>query len=352
MPDGMRHQHSNFKCDLSILGTTKGTTKESTKERTTEGTKGTTRTPGTSHGSSVGTTEHHEGTTHGTEGKTTGKEVTTEGTKGTTGTPGTSHGTSIGTTEHHEGSTPGTEGKTTGKEGTTVAPTGTPSTSKGTVGTTKETSSTIGTTPLVVKETTTKKFCEVMEYIGTLVDHNAVSTTPEKVANTKDFISKGVDFNEEHPIVEIDMPNGGAIVNDVKLSSTNVNEIIVEFTTTIGSETTVQGSPTHLPTADFPTVTVKKIVIKVISTIDNQAPKDVTLSVIACAPDLTTTVSQGKAICYKVEYKFSIVQKNAYSKRKNVFPGTNEFSLPFCLHTTIEDLYICRYVDIDIYRGM
>jgi hypothetical protein len=91
------------------------------------------------------------------------------------------------------------------------------------------------------------------------------------------------------------VPQGGAIVRDIVVFSSNVDEIEVFFTTKSGGELSpIQGAPTSLPTKEFPTEKVTKIVIKVKKTTDDNGPKDVTLSVITCDEGATTTVSAGR----------------------------------------------------------
>ena len=134
-----------------------------------------------------------------------------------------------------------------------------------------------------------------MEYINTLIETDSVKTLPKDIPDKHDLITKGVDFTDKKPAFVIDVPKGGAIVRDIKLPSTNVKEIEVTFTTKSGRETTpIKGAPTSLPTNQFPTEKVVEIVVKVIKTTDNESPKDVTLSVIACAEGTVTTTSTGK----------------------------------------------------------
>ena len=196
-----------------------------------------------------------------TESTSSYSEATTQpGTSISSGAPETSHGSPA---------TPGTsEGTSQGSEGT------------------------ISATP----SATTGKFCEEMEYINTLIATHSIETQPTPIPNKEDLITKGVDFTDTKPIFVIDIPEGGAIVRDIDVFSSNVAEIVVVFITESGRETTpIQGGPTSLPTTEFPTEKVSEIVIKVKETTDNSAPQDVTLSVIACAEGTTVATSQGKA---------------------------------------------------------
>jgi hypothetical protein len=132
-----------------------------------------------------------------------------------------------------------------------------------------------------------------MEYIKTLIDTNSVKTLPEDISDEEDLITNGVDFTDEKPSFVINVPKGGAVVRDIQLSSTNVAEIEVTFITKSGVETTpIQGAPTSLPTNNFPTEKVVEIFIKITKTTDNDSPKHVTLSVIACAEGTTTTIGK------------------------------------------------------------
>ena len=136
-----------------------------------------------------------------------------------------------------------------------------------------------------------------MEYINSLVETNSVKTTPTDIPDKEDLITKGVDFTDNKPTFVIDIPNGGAIVRDVQIPSKNIKEVEVTFTTTSGQKTTpIQGAPTSLPTDKFPTEKVEEIVVKVTKTTDNKSPKDVTLSVIACAEGTVTSTSIGKEV--------------------------------------------------------
>jgi hypothetical protein len=200
-------------------------------------------------------------------GGTTGGEGTTTGVTGTgTGAPGTTTG--------GEGTTTGVSGPATGGEDTTTSGEDATSGAPG---------------------TTTMTFCQEMEYINTLIETDSVRSTPTDVLNKQDFITKGVDFTDEKPTIIIVIPSGGAVVRDVKVPSTNVIEIQVIFITVSGRETAaVLGSPTSLPTNEFPTQKVREIIIKVIKTSNDSAPQDVTLSVIACAEGTTSGASEGK----------------------------------------------------------
>ncbi len=162
----------------------------------------------------------------------------------------------------------------------------------GTVGTAGTSQTSQQTTAGSSGTTTTGKYCDEMEYINTLIDTNSVKTVPTDISDKQDLITNGVDFTDKMPSFVIDVPNGGAIVRDIKLSSTNVEEIEVVFTTKSGRGTTpIRGAPTSLPTNQFPIEEVVEIVIKVKKTTDDQSPKHVTLSVIACAEGVTTTSS-------------------------------------------------------------
>ena len=161
----------------------------------------------------------------------------------------------------------------------------------GSVGTQGSTVPSVPTTVGTPETTTTGQHCDQMEYINTLIDTQSVKIVPTDISNKPDLISKGVDLTDKRPSFVIDIPQkGGAIVRDVKLSSTNVVEVEVTFITKSGRETSpIRGAPTSLPTGQFLTEKVVEVVVKVKKTSDDDSPKLVTLSVIACAEGLTTT---------------------------------------------------------------
>lgn len=131
-----------------------------------------------------------------------------------------------------------------------------------------------------------------MEYIDTLISTNSVKILPNDITNKRDLISKGVDFTDKKPTIQIDLPNDGAVVRDIDVTSNNVAQIEVTFVTQQGRNVgPIEGGPTSLPTSEFPTEKVVQITVKIVKTKDNDAPEDVTLSVVACAEGKTTTVS-------------------------------------------------------------
>lgn len=131
-----------------------------------------------------------------------------------------------------------------------------------------------------------------MEYIDTLITTNSVKTLPTDISNKPDLISKGVNFTDKNPTIQIDIPNGGAIVRDIDLTANNVAQIEVTFINAQGSQIgPIEGGPTSLPTSRFPAEKVTNIIINIIKTTDGDAPEDVTLSVVACAEGKTTTIS-------------------------------------------------------------
>ena len=131
-----------------------------------------------------------------------------------------------------------------------------------------------------------------MEYIVSLIATNSVKTLPNDISNKSDLISKGVDFTDKNPTIKIDIPNDGAIVRDIDLTSNNVAQIEVIFIDAQDRQTSpIQGGPTSLPTSQFPKEKVTNIIINILKTTDDNAPEDVTLSVVACAEGKTTTLS-------------------------------------------------------------
>jgi hypothetical protein len=146
--------------------------------------------------------------------------------------------------------------------------------------TTTEASST-STTPLICTET---------DYIETLISTNSIRIRPNDASDKQDLITKGLDLTDEQPSFKIDLPEGGLIVRDVKISSLNIIKVEIVFITESGTDTkTIQGMPTSLPTNEFPIERIGEILIKVLETTSSESPKQVKLSVIACAETSTTT---------------------------------------------------------------
>ncbi len=248
----------------------------------------------TSTTGSAGTSEASTGTPGSTS---IGTGVTSSAPGISTGSPGTPL-SSQSTTQGSEGTTLGSSPSTSGSgsPGATSTAPGTPTASQGTTlsgqSTTEGSQGTTASTP----GTTTGISCDEIEYINNLIATDSVKTQPDDITNKQDLITNGVDFTSEKPSFIINVPNGGAIVRDIKIFSSNVAKIEVVFTTESGSQSSpIQGAPTSLPTNNFPTEKVTEIVIKVKETTDSNAPKDVTLSVIICAEGTTTTAGTGIA---------------------------------------------------------
>lgn len=133
-----------------------------------------------------------------------------------------------------------------------------------------------------------------MEFIQTIIATNSLKTLPKDIDNKQDLIKVGVDFVAIIPTISITVPNNGAIIRDIDVFSSNVAEIEVTFVTQSGSQLTpIKGSPTSLPTAEFPTEKISEITVTLTKTKDYQSPQDVTLSIIACAEATTTTTQTG-----------------------------------------------------------
>jgi hypothetical protein len=164
-----------------------------------------------------------------------------------------------------------------------------------TQGTSSGSSSGVYTVSQATASSSTQKICDEIEYIDTLIVTNSIKTAPKDISNKQDLISKGVHFTDENPTFTITIPTGGAVVRAIDLSSNNVAEIEVIFTIKSGQETiSIRGAPTSLPANQFPTEKVSEIIIKVNKTTDNNAPEEVTLSIIACAEGTPTTTPAGK----------------------------------------------------------
>jgi len=155
--------------------------------------------------------------------------------------------------------------------------------------------STQPTTPAASSIGTTPVTCTEIELIGTLIASNLVQTRPTDLPNKQNLQTTGVDFTSNSPSFEIDLPSTGAIVRNVKLSSKNVAEIEVIFVTASGLTTSpIRGSPVNFPTDNFPTEKVRNITVNIINTTDASFPQSVTLSIIVCGEDLTTTTTTGE----------------------------------------------------------
>ena len=132
--------------------------------------------------------------------------------------------------------------------------------------------------------TTTGKYCAEMEYIDILIATDSVKTSPTDIHNKDNLINRGVDFNDQTPSIIVNLPQGGAIIRDIDLPSPNVEEVTLVFTTESGRQVgPIRGQPAELPTERFPEEKVAEIVITVTKTNDGVAPRQVTLSVTACA---------------------------------------------------------------------
>lgn len=137
--------------------------------------------------------------------------------------------------------------------------------------------------------------CTETELVETLVSSNLIQIRPVGLLNTQDLITKGLDFNKNNSSIEIDLPKRGAIVRDIKLPSKNVEEIEVIFVVESGAKTSpVRGSPTALPTSEFPGEKVLDIIINILKTTDDELPQGVTLSVIVCGEDLPSSTTGGE----------------------------------------------------------
>ena len=141
----------------------------------------------------------------------------------------------------------------------------------------------------MTSSTTAEASCVEIELIETLVTANLIQITPN-VAGKKDLIKTGIDFEELQPEFVVKLPNGGSVIRDVKLPSTNVVKIEVTFVPVSGgSSKVIRGSPTSLPNNDIPSEEVESIIIKVVKTSNGEGPRRVRLSVIVCSETSTTT---------------------------------------------------------------
>ncbi|CAF4197655.1 unnamed protein product, partial [Rotaria magnacalcarata] len=142
--------------------------------------------------------------------------------------------------------------------------------------------------------TPTQEYCVYMEYIDSLIATGSVKSISEHIPNIADLMSNGVDFTDKNAVIVIDIPNDGMIIRDVKLPSNNIAEIMLTFTSVIGvALIPLRGNPTALPSHSFPNDKISNMVIQILETIDNNPPTAVTLSIVACAPGITKSKTQG-----------------------------------------------------------
>ncbi|CAM4910131.1 unnamed protein product [Rotaria socialis] len=291
--------HGEHKTTSEVAGsvsTTKGTTTRGEPKTTSKVAGSVSTTKGTTTRGEPKTTSKVAGSVSTTKGTTTRGEPKTTSevagsvstTKGTTtrGEPKTTHG-EVKTT-HGDVKTTHGEVKTTEES--------TQGTTRKVVKTTGETAGTVLTTGATTSqpaETTTRFHCKHMEYIDQLIASNSVTIAAENKAKKEDLIKLGVDFVELSPVIVIDIPKNGAIVRDVKVTSRNVAAIVVILTTVEGKTLSpIRGHPTSLPNHEFPAELVTKIVIQIVETTDKHSPKQVTLSVVACAPRVTVGTTE------------------------------------------------------------
>ncbi|CAF1509472.1 unnamed protein product, partial [Rotaria sordida] len=81
--------------------------------------------------------------------------------------------------------------------------------------------------------------------------------------------------------------------SEVEESTQGTTREVVETTVEGNTLSPIRGNPTSLPNDKFPTELVAKIVIEILETTDNHSPKQVTLSVVACAPGVTVGTTEG-----------------------------------------------------------
>jgi hypothetical protein len=179
----------------------------------------------------------------------------------TSGSAGTSLG-GVSTTAGARGNKPGSQGTTAGgpPNGITAA-----------------------TTPVGTY------ICQEIEYIETLVSTNAIRIRPYDSPSKQDLVTNGLNIAYATPVFQVNLPEGGLIIRDVKLPSLNIVKVQIVFVPDLGTpSTSIEGSPTALPLNEFPTESIGEIIIKVIETVNGTSPSQVTLSVKACGQEPTT----------------------------------------------------------------
>lgn len=126
-----------------------------------------------------------------------------------------------------------------------------------------------------------------------LVSTNAIRIRPDDEVEKKDLISKGLDIADGKSTFKIDLPEGGLIVRNVQISSSNIRKVEVIFVSETGTNTkSVQGKPTSLSLNEFPIERTGELIIKVLETSDSGPLKQVKLSIIACEERFTTRTTR------------------------------------------------------------
>ena len=149
-------------------------------------------------------------------------------------------------------------------------------------------STTVSQTTTKASSTQTPFVCTEIDYIESLIATNAVRIRPNDQVNKQDLITEGLDFTDNTPTVKIDLPDGGLIIRDVKIPSLNIINVEIVFVPESGAATkSIKGKPTSLPIDEIPTERIGEIIIKIDQTSDGGSPKQVTLSILACAETFT-----------------------------------------------------------------
>ncbi len=154
--------------------------------------------------------------------------------------------------------------------------------------TTTTKASTMSTTPFQ---------CTEEEYIEALVSTNAIRIRPNDEFDKQDLITNGLDITDETSTFKIDLPAGGLIIRDVKISSLNIIKVEIVFIPESGAEPkTIQGIPTSLPIDEFPTDRISQIIIKILQISGGSSLEQVKLSIIAC--EETSVTTSVRKFCY------------------------------------------------------
>lgn len=125
--------------------------------------------------------------------------------------------------------------------------------------------------------------CVSIDFINALIVRKGIHIDGALPANIGDFLKNGVTFTETNSTIELEIPNGGATVYDIKLSSSNVVEIEVVCSSVTNFVTApIRGSPLSLPSEQFLKERTARCTIKNFKTTDGLPPADVTLSVLVC----------------------------------------------------------------------
>lgn len=125
--------------------------------------------------------------------------------------------------------------------------------------------------------------CVSIDFINALIVRKGICINGAVPVNIGGFLAEGVTLASMNSTIELEIPNGGATVYDIKLSSSNVDQIEVVCTSVSNFVTApICGSPLALPSEQFLKERTARCTIKNFKTRDGLPPAAVTLSVLVC----------------------------------------------------------------------